>query len=72
MQVTKLLACADAHGLVPAGAYFTNLSRKLSDANARENVMRERLDQEDRDLEAQYRRRSAARSNTPAHAAMHA
>ena len=60
MQVSKLRVSAD--GLVPAGAYFANLSRNLRDANAREDVRRAQLDHEDRDLEARYRRQSAARA----------
>jgi hypothetical protein len=70
MQVTKLRASAD--GLVPAGAYFANLSRKLKDANARASAMRDDLDREDRDLETQYRRHSAARSSARAYGEMHA
>lgn len=70
MQVTKLRASVD--GLVPAGAYFANLSRKLKDANARESALRDELDQEDRDLEAQYRRCSAARGMAYALGEMHA
>jgi hypothetical protein len=72
MQVTKLRASADANGLVPAGAYFANLSRKLQDANARETAMRAQLDEEDRRLEARYRRSSASRANTYAQEDMHA
>jgi len=60
MHVQKLRAKAD--GLVPAGAYFATLSRKLEAANAREDVRRARLDQEDRDLETRYRRQSASRT----------
>jgi hypothetical protein len=71
MQVTKLRA-TDANGLVPAGAYFATLSRKLKDANARERALRTQLDAQDRELEAQYRRGSASRANVYAHDEMHA
>jgi hypothetical protein len=69
MQVTKLRATADANGLVPAGTYFSRLARQLEDANVRESAVRARLDQEDRELEARYRRASGARDNTFVHAA---
>jgi hypothetical protein len=72
MQVTKFRASTDANGLVPAGAYFATLSRKLQDANARESAMRAELDETDRKLEARYRRSSASRSNTYAQEEMHA
>jgi hypothetical protein len=55
MHVTKLRASANAGGLVPAGAYFATLSRKLNDTSAREHTMRALLDREDRDLETCYR-----------------
>ena len=67
MQVTKLRA-GNAQGLVPAGAYFANLSSKLRDANAREHGVRSQLDDEDRELETRYRRSSASRGNVYAHA----
>lgn len=70
MQVTKLRASAD--GLVPAGAYFANVSRKLKEANARETAMRAQLGEEDRRLEARYRRSSASRANTYATEHLHA
>jgi hypothetical protein len=60
MQVTKLRGSAD--GLVPAGAYFATLSRKLEAANTRERTRRALLDREDRDLETRYRRQSASRT----------
>jgi len=63
MHVTKLCASADANGLVPAGAYFATLSRKLKDVTARESAVRAGLDEEDRELEALYRRDSASRAN---------
>jgi hypothetical protein len=72
MQVTKLRASTDADGLVPAGTYFARLSHKLEDANRRENAVRARLDQEDRELEACYRRSSASRANSYATGEMHA
>jgi len=62
MQVTKLRA-SNAQGLVPAGAYFANLSSKLRDANAREHNVRTQLDDEDRELEARYRGSSPSRTN---------
>jgi hypothetical protein len=62
MQVTKLRA-ADATGLVPAGAYFATLSRRLRDANACEHLMHARRDQEDRELEARHRRCSGVRAD---------
>lgn len=60
MQVTKLRA--KANGLIPAGAYFADIAVKLEEMNAREAALREELDEEDRALEAMYRKRSAARS----------
>lgn len=64
MRIEKLRGAADDNGLVPAGAYFARLARGLAEANEREAAMREKLDAEDRRLEARYRRASAARSNT--------
>jgi hypothetical protein len=66
MQVTKLRASVGANGLVPAGAYFATLSRRLNDANVRDNARRAELDQKDRRLEARCRR-SASRANAYAH-----
>lgn len=60
MQVTKLRANAD--GLVPAGAYFADIAAKLKNMNMREAARREALDEEDRELEAIYRKRSMARA----------
>jgi hypothetical protein len=64
MQVQKLRGSAEDNGLVPAGQYFARLARDLETASARETTMREKLDAEDRRLEARYRRASAARGNT--------
>lgn len=63
MQVQKLRAGAADHGLVPAGQYFARLARGLEEANSREAALRRKLDNEDRQLEARYRRASAARSS---------
>jgi hypothetical protein len=67
MQVTKFRR---QPGLVPVGRHFATLSRDLRDANAREAERQALLDQEDRDLEALYRRRSASRENIYAGAAL--
>lgn len=64
MQVEKLRV--KASGLVPAGAYFANIAAKLEEMNACEAALREELEEEDRALEAMYRKRSAARVNAPA------
>lgn len=64
MRVEKLRGAADDSGLVPAGQFFAQLARKLEQANAQETAHRERLDCDDRRLEASYRRASASRSNT--------
>jgi len=56
MQVQKLRVSAD--GLVPAGAYFTEIAAKLEDMNAREAARCDELDDEDRELEARHRRRA--------------
>ena len=61
MQVQKLRV--NASGLIPAGAYFADIAAKLEEMNAREATLREELDEEDRALEAMYRKRSAARFN---------
>ena len=63
MQVMKLRAKAD--GLVPAGAYFADIAAKLEEMNAREAALREEFDEEDRELEAMYRKHSAARVTPP-------
>lgn len=72
MRIEKLRGAADDTGLVPAGAYFARLARGLAEANERESAMREKLDAEDRRLEARYRRASAARGNTYAPTETHA
>lgn len=64
MQVQKLRVKAD--GLVPAGAYFANIAAKFEEMNAREAAIQEELNEEDRALEAMYRKRSAARIAVPA------
>lgn len=61
MQVQKLRVAA-SNGLVPAGAYFAVIADKLEEINAREAALRDELDEEDRELEAMYRKRSAARA----------
>lgn len=63
MQVQKLRSTAP-QGLVPAGAYFERLARDLRNVNAQEEARREKLDAEDRSLEARYRRASASRDST--------
>jgi hypothetical protein len=60
MQVQKLRAKMD--GLVPAGAYFADIAAKLEQVNAREAALREKLDKEDRALEARYRRQPGTRA----------
>lgn len=60
MHIQKLRA---RNGLVPAGAYFAHLAQALEDAHAREAAVQDALDEEDRRLEARYRRASAARCN---------
>ena len=69
MQVAKL-RIAEEPGLVPAGAYFKRLATQLAEANAAEAARQEKVDAEDRELEALYRRRSASRENTYAGMAM--
>lgn len=59
MQVQKLRV--KASGLVPAGAYFADIAARLEDMNARDAALREELEEEDRALEALYRKNSAAR-----------
>jgi hypothetical protein len=59
MQVMKLRA--KASGLVPAGAYLADIAAKLEEMNACDAALRDDLDEEDRELEATYRKRSAAR-----------
>lgn len=62
MQVQKLRGAADANGLVPAGTFFAQLAAKLEDANVQSALRQAELDEEDRALEATYRRRSASRT----------
>ena len=69
MQVDKLRV-TNADGFVPAGQYFKLLANALREANAVEAARQEKLDAEDRELEALYRRRSASRANTYAEMAM--
>ena len=69
MQVAKLRIAKES-GLVPAGAYFKRLAADLAKANAAETVDQEKLDAEDRELEALHHRRSASRTNTYAELAM--
>ncbi|MCA8885267.1 MAG: hypothetical protein KDA35_01520 [Hyphomonadaceae bacterium] len=61
MQVTKLRDAAGDNGLVPAGQFFAHLAAKLEEANFATALLEAQLDEEDRALEATYRRRSAAR-----------
>jgi hypothetical protein len=68
MQVHKLRV--STNGLIPAGAYFADIAAKLEDMNAREAKLRDELDEEDRALEAKYRKRQAARA--PSHGEHHA
>lgn len=70
MNATKLRIAQDETGLVPVGSYFKVLARDLRNANAREAALQAKLDQEDRDLEALYRRRSGSRGNTYAEGSM--
>ncbi|MEQ1489354.1 MAG: hypothetical protein ABL932_02280 [Terricaulis sp.] len=60
MQVQKLRG--SANGLVPAGTYFAQLAAKLEEANFQEALRAAELEEEDRALEATYRKRSAARA----------
>lgn len=62
MQVQKLRGTADVDGLIPAGAFFAQLATRLEKANHHEALRQAELDEEDRALEATYRRRSASRS----------
>lgn len=66
MQVQKLRGAADANGLIPAGAFFAQLAAKLEEANFQEALRAAELEEEDRALEATYRKRSAARTHQPA------
>lgn len=60
MQVQKLRG--SANGLVPAGTYFAQLAAKLEEANFQEALRAAELEEEDRALEATYRKRSTARA----------
>ncbi|MCX7359865.1 MAG: hypothetical protein NT015_17215 [Alphaproteobacteria bacterium] len=62
MQVQKLRGAADANGLIPAGTFFAQLAAKLEDANFQNALREAELEEEDRTLEATYRKRSAARA----------
>ena len=62
MQVQKLRGAADVNGLIPAGTFFAQLAAKLEDANVRQAALQAERDDEDRALEAAYRKRSAART----------
>jgi hypothetical protein len=70
MPVQKLGGSAD--GLIPAGAYFAEIAAKLEEMNACEAALLGELDEEDRELEAKYRRASSprARSANEHHAMM--
>ncbi|MBX3428088.1 MAG: hypothetical protein KF779_00745 [Hyphomonadaceae bacterium] len=70
MQVTKLRDAAGANGLVPAGQFFAHLAAKLEEANFATALLEAQLDEEDRALEATYRRRSAARTHSVEHQAI--
>ncbi|MEQ1819165.1 MAG: hypothetical protein ABL871_11195 [Terricaulis sp.] len=61
MQVQKLRGAAD--GLIPAGTFFAQLAAKLEDANYQEALRSAELEEEDRALEAMYRKRSASRTH---------
>lgn len=62
MQVTKLRGAANANGLIPAGQFFALLAAKLEEANFEIALREAQLEEEDRALEATYRKRSVARS----------
>jgi hypothetical protein len=70
MQVHKLRAKAD--GLAPVGAYFATIAAKLEEMSAHEAARRDELEEEDRALEAVYRKRSRtpAVQETEPHAMM--
>ncbi len=61
MQVQKLRGAAD--GLIPAGTFFAQLAAKLEEANFQEALRAAEHEEEDRALEATYRKRSAARAH---------
>jgi len=60
MRVTKL-RCGAEDSFTRMGAYFEKLAGQLRDANAEAAARQRALDEEDRRLEARYRRASAAR-----------
>jgi hypothetical protein len=64
MHVNKLRVSAQDHGLVPAGRYFAKLAGDLRAANEKEAARQDKLDAQDRRLEARYRRASASRGAT--------
>lgn len=61
MNVTKLRVSGQGQGLVPAGRYFEKLAQDLRAANEADAARQEKLDAQDRRLEARYRKASAAR-----------
>jgi len=60
MRITKLRCGAD-DSFTPMGAYFERLATTLRDANTEHAARQAALNEEDRRLEARYRRASAAR-----------
>ena len=72
MQVTKIRGTANANGLVPAGQFFAQLAAKLEEANFEAALREAQLEEEDRALEATYRRHSAARTHYPSASEHHA
>jgi len=64
MRITKL-RCGAEDSFTPMGAYFQRLAGKLAEANTEAAARQDALDDEDRRLEARYRRASAARAYTP-------
>jgi hypothetical protein len=72
MNVHKLRVSAQDQGLVPAGRYFEKLAQELRAANESEAARREKLDAQDRRLEARYRKASAARGATFVQTDIHA
>lgn len=61
MQVAKLRGATNAHGLVPAGQFFAHLAAKLEEVNFATALREAQLEEEDRALEAAYRKHSASR-----------
>lgn len=62
MQVQNFRGAADVDGLIPAGTFFAQLAAKLEDANFETALREAQLEEEDRTLEATYRKRSGARN----------